>query len=283
MKYRIISANVAFGAKGLIAYLKLIDRMTREMQTDYLVVGAFARDLLLTKVLGASPGLLTEDIDLGIYLPDWSTYQTIATELQRNGYRRGRVPHEYIGPEGLRTDLLPYGPVESNRTISFEQSDHIVLNMMGFQEAAMERVSFVLGEEITFHTPSPAGLILLKLIAWADRFPRPVASKHVTDIGLLLEAFFDGTIEATDDDPSFSGAFNAIEPPTPLNHSALVIGRQINRLVANDPSGRKALSEIYQLIVADEQATFVDQLSRPLVVQPEDARTAVAYLFAPFV
>ena len=281
MKYRIASGSVAFGANGLIPYLGLINDITQRLGTEYLVVGAFARDLILTEVLSAAPGILTEDIDLGIQLPDWSAYRAVAAELERNGYRRGRVPHEYLGPDGLRSDLLPYGPVGSNRTISFAQTNHIALNMMGFQEAAREPITFEIDGEITFQTPSAAGLILLKLIAWGDRFPRPVAGKHVTDIGLLLEALFDGAIDQAEDDPAYADAFGATDPPTTLNHSALVIGRQIARLSDGDADVLTALKTIHQKIVGDNQATFIDQLCRPLVVKSVDARSAVDHLFAP--
>jgi predicted nucleotidyltransferase len=265
-----------------VPYLELINRITTQLDTEYLVVGAFARDLLLTEVLSASAGIYTEDIDLGIQLPDWSAYRAVATELGRNGYRRGKAPHEYVGPDGLRTDLLPYGPVESNRTISFAQTTHIALNMMGFQEAAREPVNFSLDDKVDFRTPSPAGVVLLKLIAWGDRFPRSVAGKHVMDIGLLLEALFDGNIDRADEDAAYTGAFDTIDPPTPLNHSALVIGRQIARLVAGDIQVMTTLRGIYVKIINDDQSTFVDQLSRPLVVRLEEARSAVDYMFAPF-
>lgn len=70
MKYAIDSKRLAFNGEGVVAYFQLLNEICQRLNTQYLVVGAFARDQLLTNVLGTRPGIMTEDVDIGIQLPD---------------------------------------------------------------------------------------------------------------------------------------------------------------------------------------------------------------------
>lgn len=57
MRYKIDSRHLAFSGEGVVNYFQLLNAAAKRLNTDYLVVGAFARDLLLSHLLGAKPGI----------------------------------------------------------------------------------------------------------------------------------------------------------------------------------------------------------------------------------
>lgn len=200
-------------------------------------------------------------------------------ELRQKGYRRGGTPHVYLGPVGLRTDLLPFGPMEENRAISFSNTDHIALSMIGFTEALPRKISFELEDGTIFSTPDVAGMILLKLNAWSEMYPSAKAVKHVRDIGLLLDAFFDGTIDLLESDPEFSGILDSLDDPQPLFHSAVVIGRQISAMSRNYPTTLARLVKIRDMIRMDESELFLTPFASATLTDKMSALKAAMFLF----
>jgi predicted nucleotidyltransferase len=279
MKYRIDSQNLAFSGEGVVAYFQLLNTVARRLNTDFLVVGAFARDLLLTHVLGARPGLQTEDVDIGIQLVDWASYRVVVNSLLEHGYRKGQSAHVYFGPVGLRTDLLPFGPLEDSRSISFADSDHISMDMTGFAESFPQRIEFELEDGTTFCTPNPAGMVLLKLSAWNELYPWNKATKHVRDIGLLMEAFFDGTIDRIETTLIFSGVFDMLPDPLPIYHTAVVLGRQVKALCHDYPETLTTLQSIYDKIRTDERELFLTPFATALMTNKATARETVRCFF----
>ena len=51
---------------GMLEVLRQVDRVARSLGLDYFVVGAMARDILLTGVFGLSAGRATRDVDLAV-------------------------------------------------------------------------------------------------------------------------------------------------------------------------------------------------------------------------
>lgn len=81
-------------------------------------------------------------------------------------------------------DLLPYGEIEQNHTINFDQRD-MELSVLGFKEVG-EQVENIHIKEAGFTLPtSPVvGLIILKLISWNDKLDREYASPY-SSFGVL--------------------------------------------------------------------------------------------------
>lgn len=61
-------------AKSIVIY-SVIDNAARELDIPYVVVGASARDLVLHYGYGATIKRATADIDFGIQVSDWETFE----------------------------------------------------------------------------------------------------------------------------------------------------------------------------------------------------------------
>ncbi|TXF86318.1 hypothetical protein FUA23_19560 [Neolewinella aurantiaca] len=258
MKYVIDSKTLAFNGRGVVELFQVMNQVCTEQETDYLVVGAFARDLLLHNIFGKKAGILTRDIDFGIVLPDWTGFQQITQRLtQKHGFEQGKFPHIFVTPDGLPTDLLPFGQVEDDRGISFPEVDHFRINMMGFSEAWDTRLQISLDNKVEFHIPTPEALILLKLMAWKDRTPNPVALKHVTDISLIIDSYFDAMTDALDVDPAFDDLYDlAGEAFEPNWYAAVAIGRKMSSMITGYPETRETILAILADIADNDKGKF---------------------------
>lgn len=261
MKYTIDSKTLAFSGKGVKPLFKSLNKVCQEQGTDFLVVGAFARDLILHNIFDRPAGILTKDIDVGILLPNWSGFKQLTETLtNKHGFSRGRLPYLFISPDGLPTDLLPFGGVEDQRGISFSETDHLRMNMMGFAEAWQTRLTISLDQEQEFNIPTPEGLILLKLIAWNDRTPNLVALKHITDISRIIDDYFEANADDLDQDPDFADLYDLSGDTFNMKwYAAVAIGRIIQRMVSAYPETRQTLLDIFDKALDQKTGEFFQQ------------------------
>ena len=107
---------------------KVLGRAAR-CDVRVMVVGATARDILVSAVTGAPPARATQDIDIAVAVSSWSDVHRLTEGLERSG----RASHRYR-VDGCPVDIIPFGGIESpGRTITWPD-DH-EMNVLGFQEA----------------------------------------------------------------------------------------------------------------------------------------------------
>lgn len=64
--------------------VKLSDFFT-SIRSDFYVIGATARDIVLSGIHHQSPGRKTDDLDIAIAIPDWNRYLEISESLCKVG------------------------------------------------------------------------------------------------------------------------------------------------------------------------------------------------------
>ncbi len=62
---------------NILSILKTLHRIATMHNTSYFVIGATARDILMTHVFGIVTGRATRDVDFAIALEDWSQFKVI--------------------------------------------------------------------------------------------------------------------------------------------------------------------------------------------------------------
>lgn len=99
-------------AAMLAALGAIIDPVTR----DWVIIGAFARDLLLHHYLGLPIRRMTRDIDLAVAVRSWEDFEEIRKEIRKNGGSIGaEAQRANLG--GLSFDIVPFGGVAEDDQI----------------------------------------------------------------------------------------------------------------------------------------------------------------------
>lgn len=128
------------------------------------------------------------------------------------------MPHRLRYQTDWVVDLIPFGGVESRPGYIAWPRDHaIVMRVLGFREALAHTITVRLPGPMEVQVVSPAGLAILKLLAWEDRrheFPTKDAQDFALIARTYLEAgnrdrLFDqfvSLVEAEDFDYQLAGA-----------------------------------------------------------------------------
>ena len=175
-----------------IAIYSVIDDAAKELGIPYVVVGASARDLVLHYGYGARVKRATADIDFGLQIPDWDTFESIRNKLIESGFEGTKTPHRLLY-DGMKIDLVPFGAIQDEEAkIAWHPEGDVVMNVLGFQEAIDNTVNVILQKDPVIEIPvvKPPGLSLLKIICWTDR-DADLKNKDAKDLLYLLKSYED--------------------------------------------------------------------------------------------
>ncbi|MEF3078903.1 nucleotidyl transferase AbiEii/AbiGii toxin family protein [Winogradskyella poriferorum] len=164
-----------------------IDKVMIKLNVPYYLIGASAIALELLKK-GIKPSRGTKDIDFAIMIASLQEFETIVEELSSYGFNKVEAPWTlYNDIFNVAIDLLPFGEIEENFTINFNER-YTDLHVLGFSEV-LQNPETVHIEEKSVQIPSLPGMVILKLIAWSDR-PEERDS-DLYDILRIIEYYFD--------------------------------------------------------------------------------------------
>ena len=160
---------------------------------DPLLVGAAARDVLLSYAHGIPLARATHDADLAFAIPDWTAFDTLRRRLLESGRFQpitGAV-HKLRHRSGVRIDLIPFGGVErSDGSIAWPPEYGEVMGVLGFAEARASAIEVGLPDNQILHVVALPMLALLKVFAWADRRLRE-PRKDAADLFAILTNYLD--------------------------------------------------------------------------------------------
>ncbi len=181
---------------GKLAVLTLMDRVARQVNLRYLVVGATARDILMYYLHGFPLNRASPDIDFAVAIESWSAFTAFKAALLREPPLRSdaRIPYRLhysvTVDDGFPVDLVPFGGVEiSPAQVAWPPDMAIVMNVAGYAEALDSAVTVYVADDCEIPVASIPGLVMTKLIAWLDRGQSN--PKDAVDFRYLLENYAD--------------------------------------------------------------------------------------------
>jgi predicted nucleotidyltransferase len=176
-----------------------LGQVAARLSTRVLLVGAYARDLCLG-ITEASRA--TNDADFAVLFESWAQLDTFFSHSTKHFRDIDRAELKMYHKEtSLKVDIVPCGPIEEPPGILFLRGSQRQLNTAGLAEC------FDLGRRLDVSTgevllPPPAGFIVLKLFAFAERrelrdlrdlghvlHRYPVDDEAIWDDDELMEAF----------------------------------------------------------------------------------------------
>lgn len=166
---------------------------TAAQNAPVMVVGAFARDLLVHYAYDIPAHRQTEDVDFAIAVADWSVYADLKKRLQENGQFREatKSQHRLHHVSGLLVDLVPFDGVETiSRHLDWPPGGEFRMDVFGFREAVKAALPVRLPDDVDVLVVSPPALVVLKLIAWQDRHYQ-APKKDALDLMLIGSNYLD--------------------------------------------------------------------------------------------
>lgn len=179
---------------GATEMYDIIDHEARQLNINYFIIGATARNIILYHGFNAQLERGTRDIDFAIQLENWESFRKLKQKLLNQGFTpHNKQPYklDYTTSQNVpwEIDILPFGGVaDSNNDIGWPPEGEIKMSVMGFDETLKDAWLVRITPQTTIKVASPVGVILLKLIAWTERdsFTR---RKDIQDIAYIISNY----------------------------------------------------------------------------------------------
>lgn len=198
---------------AILEILGAVGTLAEKLHYSYLLVGASARDMLMSHVFGIDARRATHDVDFAIALKDWDSFGLFKTALLDSGDfapADNTVHLLYYRPadygRAYPLDLIPFGEIESEgHRIAWPPDMNVVMNVTAYTEALASALEVKVSDNLTVRVVSIPALAALKLLAWNDRGLQD--HKDADDLFFLLRHYHD----AGNNDRLYGDAYPLLE------------------------------------------------------------------------
>jgi len=227
----------------------------------FFLVGATARDMILACGYGVPIKRATLDVDIGLRVADWQQYEGLKERLlNTNKFAATGDIKRILYREQISVDIIPFGPVEGGtRAIKWPPDQAVMMSVAGFEEAyrSAQQVRLRVDPPLDIRVATPAGLALLKIIAWGDRR----SDKDARDLACIVTTYLDaGNLDRLMEDHSdLLGNFDYVRA------GARLLGRDIGHIAEADT--KETIAAVLEAETADQshyQLVRQMMLSSPL-------------------
>lgn len=244
MKTEISKAEL--GNDLLFDTLKALHETFSSMGLLLYVVGASARDIMISMMGMPLPPRATLDLDVAIALSDWAQFDAVSEALCRNNFVKDPPKHRfhYRGKDSrndYEVDVVPFGRIAANETVAWPPEGDPTMSVRCFSDVMNYAVKITMENSFDVYISSLPGQFFIKLDAWFDR--HLIVNKDARDMFYMADNYF---LAMVNDD---------VVPPEDVYtdaSSALAMGA---RWIAKD---------ICPILSTANMEYYVEQLSREL-------------------
>ncbi len=176
-----------------IQLFETVARVAESLGIPFFVVGAMARELILSYGYNIKTIRATQDIDLGVQVSDWDEYQLLRKGLTGTGeFTPTREVHRLVYGRDQRVDIIPFGTIaDPDNALSWPPDLETTMSTLGFDEAYYTAMTVRLrsGPPLDILFASLAALAVMKIIAWNDNHVR--RRKDAQDLLLLTITYLE--------------------------------------------------------------------------------------------
>ena len=239
---------------GVVASL----RRALPLESRPLLVGATARDILLSFAHGIQLERATLDIDFAFAIKSWKNYTEMRDALVASGEFTLAAGHQnrMVFRGGTRVDFIVFGDVEGpDHKIAWPPDGDVVMNVSGYREAMADAIQVSLPGGERVDVISLPALALLKLFAWRDRRNTvPAYGKDAMDLWSVLANYR----AAGNDGRAYDEAAHLLDEPDYdyLRVGAWLLGKDVRTLLSNGDG--IVLESALELLAAEVNSESLD-------------------------
>lgn len=199
MSYNISSEG--FANPILKELLRELTDFFTSIDSEFYIIGATARDIIISGIHNQQPGRMTDDLDIAIAIPDWNRYAEIAEKLENvEGFHKSKKQKQrFWFKRKFMLDIVPFGEIaRADRNIYWPPEETHAMSVAGFSEVAKHTLEIRVDDSFTINVANLPGIFLLKLAAWHDRHLS--TNKDADDMAFIISNYLEINTEraATD-------------------------------------------------------------------------------------
>ncbi|HET9177677.1 MAG TPA: nucleotidyl transferase AbiEii/AbiGii toxin family protein [Terriglobia bacterium] len=185
-----LSANID---QSTLEFYEALGGAAASMGVPFFLVGATARDTIMEKGFSIRSGRATKDVDVAVRVSGWNEFDQLKQALlDSKQFAEARETQRLIYRNELPVDIIPFGgTADPDRKLSWPPDHDFIMSTLGFEEAyqAAQLVRVRARPPLDIRVASPAGLAILKIVAWADRPSE--RDKDAYDLAFIMENYLD--------------------------------------------------------------------------------------------
>lgn len=237
-----------------VQVLASLDSIATQLHIPFVIIGATARDIFFQYLFSIETRRATMDLDIAVRVGYWGNFEELKKELiASNRFEQdlSQIQRLRFGQRGV-VDLIPFGGTsEYTGKISWPPEYGISMSAAGFEEVLLSAVTarIQIDPVLYVKVATPAGLAILKLIAWQERYPE--RSKDAEDLHFILSEY----IHAGNSERLYSTDKDLVEE-SGFDYAlagARLLGRDVHRIAM--PETRNALLSILDNEVTDDSSS----------------------------
>ena len=199
MNYNISSES--FNNPLLTELLEKLTNYFTSIDSDFFIIGATARDIILSNIHNQQPGRKTEDLDIAIAITDWNKFDEISKGIEsiEGFHKSNKQKQRFWFREIFMLDVVPFGEIaKSDNNIYWPPEETHAMSVIGFSEIARHVIEIEVDNRFTIHVATLPGIFLLKLAAWRDR--KIETKKDADDIAFIIANYLEINIQRAVDE-----------------------------------------------------------------------------------
>lgn len=182
-------SSESIGNPLLVDLLRNLSHTFTRLDTDFFVIGATARDIVLLALVNATARRKTRDLDIAIAVTGWNRFDEIQQALLDDGYKKSAHLAQRFYWSDYEIDIVPYGAVaKDDDYIYWPPEETIAMSVRGFDEVLREAITVNIDNEFEIRIASLHGLFILKLNAWLDR--NLSTNKDAEDMWHIIDNYY---------------------------------------------------------------------------------------------
>lgn len=246
---------------SIVNIFETIANVAESLNVPFFVVGAAARDIILTHGYNIQTIRATYDIDFGVRVSNWERYRKLTGGLVATGeFRFTSEVQRLLYKDGLRIDIIPFGPIaDRDHSLSWPPDNEVEMSILGFEESYNHSLTVRLRSnpvlDIQFATPG--GLALMKIISWDDKYP--ARDRDAKDLALLMRTYTD----AGNDERLFNEEADLVEKEDfdYVLAGARLLGRDIAAIL-NRNTAKTVIEILYRETGEQDRYRLVEDMMR---------------------
>lgn len=229
------------------------------IDSEFYVIGATARDIILSGIHDQKSKRSTADLDIAIAIKDWSKFDKIANGLcNRNDFHKSSKQKQLFWyKKDFKLDIVPFGEVaKADQNIYWPPEEQFAMSVVGFTEVARQALEVTIDDEFTIRVASLPGIVILKLAAFNDR--KLQSDKDADDIAFIINNYLDinGERAATKHYDIYEN-----ESFDSFIAGATLLGRDIKTMLGDSNQTLNTFIEILENEVAlEEESLLINQV-----------------------
>ncbi len=178
---------------------ELLQKLTDYFQSigsDFYIIGATARDIILTGIHKQASTRRTADLDIAIAIKDWDKFDQISKELCNiDGFHKSNKQKQLFWyKRDFKLDIVPFGEVaKADNNIYWPPEEVFAMSVVGFTEVANNTLEITIDNDLSVKVASLPGIFILKLAAFNDR--KNETNKDADDLAFIIKNYLEINIE----------------------------------------------------------------------------------------